>query len=126
MAILQERLRELRKSHKLTQKDVGDYLGISESAYGYYEQGRNEPSLETIKRLAQRYGVNSSYIIGDTDNPSLEEEDKEFHEFINDPKNGVWFKELAESPEEQVEELRKIWEIIKTRESGRRPGDKQK
>ncbi|UOY92872.1 helix-turn-helix domain-containing protein [Ectobacillus sp. JY-23] len=66
---LKDRLRELRKKHKLTQKDVADFLGISESGYGYYEQGRNEPPLESIKRLAKKYDVPVNYIIaGDDEN----------------------------------------------------------
>jgi transcriptional regulator with XRE-family HTH domain len=65
MSILAERLRELRKKNKMTQKDVATFLGISESGYGYYEQGRNEPSLETLRKLASKYGVSVSYITGE-------------------------------------------------------------
>ncbi|MBT2710080.1 helix-turn-helix transcriptional regulator [Pseudomonas sp. ISL-84] len=49
----------------MTQKDVATFLGISESGYGYYEQGRNEPSLETLRKLASKYGVSVSYITGE-------------------------------------------------------------
>ena len=56
MASIKDRLRALRKLHKLTQKDVCDFLGISESAYGYYKQGRNEPSLKAIKSLLVNMG----------------------------------------------------------------------
>lgn len=69
MADLKDRLRELRKKHKLTQKDLGDFIGISESAYGFYEQGRNEPSLETVRKLADKYNVSVAYIMGETDKP---------------------------------------------------------
>jgi transcriptional regulator with XRE-family HTH domain len=125
MASIKERLRDLRKLHKLTQKDIGDFLGISESAYGYYEQGRNEPSLKTIKKLANKFGVSPSYILGETKNPTIKDDDKEFNEFMNDPNLGLWFKELKDSPEDQVDELRKIWEIIKNREPGKKPSDNQ-
>lgn len=69
MADLKDRLRELRKKHKFTQKDLGDFIGISESAYGFYEQGRNEPSLETVRKLADKYNVSVAYIMGETDKP---------------------------------------------------------
>lgn len=65
MSILAERLRELRKKNRMTQKDVAAFLGISESGYGYYEQGRNEPSLETLRKLASKYDVSVSYITGE-------------------------------------------------------------
>jgi transcriptional regulator with XRE-family HTH domain len=69
MSILSERLRKLRLKHKLTQKQVADYLGISESGYGYYEQGRNEPSLKALKLLATKYNVSVAYLTGETDDP---------------------------------------------------------
>lgn len=68
MSILSERLRGLRKLHKLTQKDVADFLNITESGYGYYEQGRREPSVETLRRIAYKYGVTVSYLTGQEDN----------------------------------------------------------
>lgn len=70
MSILSERLRYLRKKHKLTQKQVAEYLGITESGYGYYEQGRNQPSLETLSKLAAKFNVSVSYLTGETDDPN--------------------------------------------------------
>ncbi|WP_248930127.1 helix-turn-helix domain-containing protein [Paenibacillus hamazuiensis] len=42
-----------------------------------------------------------------------------------DPELGLWFKELLEAPEERRAELRQIWDIIKQREAGRSPGQRQ-
>ncbi|GED69420.1 hypothetical protein BRE01_31220 [Brevibacillus reuszeri] len=56
-------LKSLRKQHKLMQKDVADKLGISESAYGFYEQGRREPSLDNIKQLAEIFNVSVDYLL---------------------------------------------------------------
>ncbi|XRD26086.1 helix-turn-helix transcriptional regulator [Lysinibacillus fusiformis] len=39
MSNVSQRLKDLRKEAKLTQADVAKFLNISESAYGYYEQG---------------------------------------------------------------------------------------
>ena len=63
MADIPQRLRELRKESKLTQAEVAKFLNISESAYGYYEQGRNDISNSSIKKLAQKYNVSVSYIL---------------------------------------------------------------
>ncbi|MEN2765648.1 helix-turn-helix domain-containing protein [Ornithinibacillus xuwenensis] len=70
MVEVSQRFKELRKKHKLTQKDVAEFLGITESGYGYYEQGRNEPSIEILKRLSKKYDVSIDYITGETDNPN--------------------------------------------------------
>ncbi|UOQ95097.1 helix-turn-helix domain-containing protein [Halobacillus shinanisalinarum] len=69
MVDISERLKSLRKEHKLSQKQVSEILGISESGYGYYEQGRNEPSIEMIKKLADRYDVTTDYLLGLSNSP---------------------------------------------------------
>lgn len=37
----------------------------------------------------------------------------EFESFINNPENNLFFKELLDAPERRIEDLRKVWEIIK-------------
>ncbi|MFJ8261439.1 helix-turn-helix domain-containing protein [Rummeliibacillus sp. NPDC094406] len=73
------RLKELRKEAKLTQADVAKILDISESAYGYYEQGRNEISLSNLNKLSKRYNVSVAYILGESNrketNASKDEKD---------------------------------------------------
>lgn len=65
--MLKVRLRELRREKHLYQKDIANYLNISTSAYGYYEQGKRNPDSETIKKLADFYNVSTDYILGRTD-----------------------------------------------------------
>ncbi|WP_208586119.1 helix-turn-helix domain-containing protein [Gracilibacillus suaedae] len=64
MLIFRERLKNLREEKELMQEEVAKKLNISTSAYGYYEQGRNEPSLETIKQLAEIFDVTADYLLG--------------------------------------------------------------
>lgn len=66
MSTIPERLRMLRKEAKLTQADVAKFLNISESAYGYYEQGRNDISISNLKKLAKKYDVSIDYISCET------------------------------------------------------------
>ena len=57
-----ERLKELRG--KRTQADVAQQIGISRARYSHYENNRNTPDIEIIKKLAQFYNVSVEYIIG--------------------------------------------------------------
>lgn len=57
-------LKELRKSRKLNQKDIADYLGITQQAYQKYEYGTSEMSGSTITKLADFYGVTTDYLLG--------------------------------------------------------------
>lgn len=76
MSVFSQRLKQLRKKSNMLQKDVANKLGITESAYGYYEQGRREPSNETLKQLANIFGVTTDYLLGITDDPMLTEKDE--------------------------------------------------
>ncbi|MFJ5771437.1 helix-turn-helix domain-containing protein [Psychrobacillus sp. NPDC093180] len=66
MPTVPQRLRELRKEFKFTQAHVAKTLNISESAYGYYEQGRNEISISSVQVLAELYDVSVAYILGES------------------------------------------------------------
>lgn len=57
-------LKELRKQKGLNQKDVADFLGITQQAYQKYEQGTSEMSGSTICKLADYYGVTTDYLLG--------------------------------------------------------------
>jgi repressor LexA len=67
MANLQNRLKNLRKEFNYTQKDMGDILGITASAYGFYEQGRTEPTLDILEKLSNVFSVSIDYILGNDD-----------------------------------------------------------
>lgn len=123
------RITELRKRRNYTQQQVADYLGISRGAYANYEIGNREPDADTLAKLAELYDTTTDYILGLTDDPTPPRKDAAEQQAtlgeIDDPELGLWFKELLDAPAERREELRKIWEIIKQREAGRKPGDKQ-
>lgn len=60
------RLKQLRKSKGLSQKQIANYLGITPTAYCYYEQGKRHPDTNTIVKLSNFYNVSTDYIIGKT------------------------------------------------------------
>ncbi|MES8998436.1 helix-turn-helix transcriptional regulator, partial [Listeria monocytogenes] len=43
-------------------------LGISRGAYSHIENGRNEPDMETIVKLANIFGVSTDYLLGRSNN----------------------------------------------------------
>lgn len=58
-----ETLKELRKSKKLTQKQVAEKLGIKYTTYNGYEKGINEPPMETIVRLTFLFNCSTDIIL---------------------------------------------------------------
>lgn len=57
-------LRELRKSKKLTQKNLSEKTGISQCYICALEQGKKtSPSVDVIRRLAAGLGVKASRVL---------------------------------------------------------------
>lgn len=63
--MLEHRLRTLRKQKDMTQEEVADRLHISRKAYGHYETGKREPSIQTLREIASIYEVNISSLFED-------------------------------------------------------------
>lgn len=59
-----KRLGLLRKTQGLSQQQLAWKLGISASAIGMYEQGRREPSYETLREIAAYFDVTTDYLLG--------------------------------------------------------------
>ena len=47
-----EKIKQARKAAGLTQKELGDKLGITYQQIGQYENGKRKPKLETLQRIA--------------------------------------------------------------------------
>ena len=61
------RLKELRVSKKLLQKDIAELLGVERTTYVKYESGVSEPNINTLLRLADYYEVSVDYLLGKTE-----------------------------------------------------------
>ena len=62
---LAKRLKTLRENKNLTQEKVASYLGVSRSAYTYYETGKTEPNLQAIFKLSKLYDMSVDELIAE-------------------------------------------------------------
>lgn len=60
-------LKQLRIESRLTQKELGGILGISESTVGMYERNKREPDFETLESIADYFNVDMDYLTGRSD-----------------------------------------------------------
>lgn len=67
MATFTERLKTLRKQKKLTQTELAKALNISQKSYSNWENGKTEPTLENLLKLASVLNTTSSYLLGEID-----------------------------------------------------------
>lgn len=61
--MLGERIAALRRRTGLSQAELAQRLQISASAMGMYEQGRREPSVDTLVALAQELQVSTDFLL---------------------------------------------------------------
>ncbi len=57
-------LKSARKGCGLTQNEVAKMLGVVESCYANWEQGRTEPSIGMLRRLCEIFDVSADELLG--------------------------------------------------------------
>ena len=61
--MLGARIAALRRDAGWSQAELGKRLQVSASAVGMYEQGRREPSADTLVALSEIFGVTTDYLL---------------------------------------------------------------
>ncbi len=63
------RIRDLREDHDLTQKRLGEAVGVSQRTYAYYESGQRMLPPQVLCALTKFYGTSVDYLLELTDDP---------------------------------------------------------
>lgn len=64
MSVFSERLRQLRISRNMPQKELAIILHVHRSTVAGYETKERVPDLQTIIRIAETFDVTVDYLIG--------------------------------------------------------------
>jgi len=64
MSLVSNNIKYLRKQMHLTQEQLAEKIGIKRSLLGAYEEGRADPRLNNLQRMADIYGVTVDMLIG--------------------------------------------------------------
>ena len=62
-----QRIRYLREDNDLTQTQIAQMLGMSQTGYSKYETGENDLPTQVLIRLADFYHTSVDYLLGRTD-----------------------------------------------------------
>ena len=60
------RIRDLRQDHDMTQKQLAQLLGMSQTGYSKYETGENDIPTAILIRLVDLYHTSIDYLLGRT------------------------------------------------------------
>ncbi len=88
-----KRIKLLRKKQGLSQKKMGEDLGLGISTISQYENLVNTPDTKTVIKIAEYFNVTTDYLFGLTDRPDFRLLKKEeLEEFL--PKKTVEEEEI--------------------------------
>ncbi|MBM7624752.1 helix-turn-helix domain-containing protein [Sporohalobacter salinus] len=97
-----DRFKKLRKENSLTQKELGEKIGISEQAVSNYERGNRNPDHSMLTKIANFFDCSIDYLLGQVDQRNPNTENKK----ANKIKQAL----------EDDEDLQEFWEQLSTRE----------
>lgn len=69
------RIREVRKAKKLSQTELAEMLHVHQTAVSQWENGKTEPDMDNLCRIADIFGVTVDYLLGvDTQSKTIDEQ----------------------------------------------------
>ncbi len=79
---INQRFKEIRLDHRLTQADMGKLVGLASGSIGAIEQGLYTPNYSVLRILKQKLNVDYNYLIDGekTDKRNLDSEVKQLRE----------------------------------------------
>ena len=69
MQTIQEKLRGMREDHDLTQSQVAQILGTSQTMYARYERGANELPIRHLITLCRLYNISADFFLDTQPDP---------------------------------------------------------
>ena len=72
-----ERVKLLRLERKMTQKQLGELLGVTPVTIGDYERDTKKPRMDSLERLAGIFNVSTDYLTGNSNSRKLDNTNKD-------------------------------------------------
>ena len=69
MPFFSQRIYELKKQRGLSQKELGEAVGLSHKSISTIESGSRSTTIEKLVLLADFFGVSTDYLLGRREEP---------------------------------------------------------
>ena len=57
-------LKRLRIDNRLSQRQLGEALGVCNQTVSFWETGSREPDLDTVRKIAEYFDVSCDFLLG--------------------------------------------------------------
>lgn len=102
--MLGNKIKKLREDKRMTQQELADLVGLSQSTIGMLESGRQGASRKTLVKLADFFGVTVDYLLSD------DEEMDKIAEY--ESQNKIFFSKFGKLSEKDRNKIIKMIEIF--------------
>ncbi|WP_095171055.1 MULTISPECIES: helix-turn-helix domain-containing protein [Blautia] len=65
------RIKQCRLEKKMTQKQLGKIMGISETLISQYERGKRNPKVDQLRKIADALNIPYNYLVTEPDKENL-------------------------------------------------------
>ncbi len=111
MSVIGDRVRKARIALGLTQEELAKIVGYNgRAAINKIEQGKSNPSMEYIVRLADALDLSPSWLLGTEEDQKKDTLEKAFNER---PEMRTLFSVAEDCSKEEIEQAIKIIEALK-------------
>lgn len=102
-----ERLKSLRASRHLSQRELADQAGVARSTIAMLESGAREPRTEHLEALADFFNVDVDYLLGRSEKTTILDPEQYFAQqmYYNE---GVMMRQFGELSEEKKQLVREL------------------
>lgn len=97
---------------KMTQKEVAEAIGLSESSISMYERGERNPGFEELEAIADLFNVNMDDLL---DRPSKQPSSRPVFSSLNRGKAGDALNEMGKLSKEEDEIIAAYIAFIKSK-----------
>lgn len=106
MPTLADRLKELRKSKKLTQTELGKILGVGKTTISMYETNNSTPNDEIKMKISEYFNVSLDYLLGKTDSKNYTDDSNITIALNSD-------RDYGDLPDEAIKEINNFIDYVK-------------
>lgn len=111
------RMKELRKSLNMTQKELATLINLNKTSISYFERNKRTPSLDTLIDLSYALNTTPYYLLEAEENIKIKENNIPYETFFskNDiiiikelKKHELFYNKLCENPKQTIEKIIKL------------------
>lgn len=93
----------LRRAKKLSQKELGNLMHVSQTSVSQWESGTTNPDIKMLIALAEFYGVTTDFLLGRMEPESISDSGFSYEQVTNFEKKVIEsFRQLPAGEKEMI------------------------